>query len=122
MNDYPPFPNRGGGFYSVYHDGGPSALTWTIFALQILTLLGVFALLGMAAARMRFAFRPGPPPRFGARGFGRPPRFGGPGGHDPLEVVRMRYARGELDREQYLQASRDLGGIPEEEAPTIETG
>jgi hypothetical protein len=36
--------------------------------------------------------------------------------------VRMRYARGELDREQYLQASRDLGGIPEEEAPTIETG
>src|SRR5437870_1871094 len=44
MNDYPPFRNRGGGFFPVYHDGGPSALTWTIFALQVLTLLLLLAL------------------------------------------------------------------------------
>jgi len=120
MNNYPPFPNRGGGFFPVYHDGGPSALTWTIFALQLATLLGLFALLAMAAARARFAFRHGPPPGFGPRRFG-PPGFGGPRNDDPLELVRMRYARGEIDRDQYLQASRDLGGRPGDEAPTAET-
>jgi uncharacterized membrane protein len=29
---------------------------------------------------------------------------------DALGIVRMRYARGESDREQYLQATADLGG------------
>jgi putative membrane protein len=28
----------------------------------------------------------------------------------PLEQARMRYARGEIDRETYLQLARDLGG------------
>jgi len=119
MNDYPPFRNRGGGFFPVYHDGGPSALTWTIFALQVLTLLLLLALVAKSAARARWAFRHGPPAGFGPPGFG-PRGFGGPGHHDPLEVVRQRYARGELERDEYLQATRDLGGGPEDEPPTTE--
>src|SRR2546423_898223 len=39
-------------------------------------------------------------------------------GSDPLDVVRMRYARGELGRDEFLQAVRDLGGTPADEAPT----
>jgi uncharacterized membrane protein len=43
---------------------------------------------------------------------------------EALSLVRMRYARGEIDREQFLQASADLGGggaypePPPPEAPT----
>ena len=40
-NNAPPFQNRGGTF--LYHHGGPSALAWTIFALQLLLLLGLGA-------------------------------------------------------------------------------
>jgi putative membrane protein len=29
-----------------------------------------------------------------------------------LEQLRMRYARGEIDRDEYLQRLRDLGGTP----------
>ncbi len=29
---------------------------------------------------------------------------------DPLEVVRLRYARGEVGREEYVQVTKDLGG------------
>ncbi|HEY3921594.1 MAG TPA: SHOCT domain-containing protein [Gaiellaceae bacterium] len=29
---------------------------------------------------------------------------------EALDIVRLRYARGEIDREQFLQASADLGG------------
>jgi hypothetical protein len=43
-------------------------------------------------------------------------------GPQPLDVVRMRYARGELSRDDYLQATRDLGGAPADEAPTAELG
>ncbi len=31
-----------------------------------------------------------------------------------LEEVRLRYARGELTREEFVQRSRDLGGTPPE--------
>jgi putative membrane protein len=39
---------------------------------------------------------------------------------DPaLEEVRLRYARGEMDREEYVQRSRDLGGtVRDPEGPT----
>jgi putative membrane protein len=39
---------------------------------------------------------------------------------DPaLEEVRLRYARGEVDREEYLQRARDLGGtVRDLEGPT----
>jgi uncharacterized membrane protein len=31
---------------------------------------------------------------------------------DPLAVLRLRYARGEIGRDDFLQASRDLGAPP----------
>jgi putative membrane protein len=34
-----------------------------------------------------------------------------------LDEVRLRYARGELSREEYVQRSRDLGGTPPEISP-----
>jgi hypothetical protein len=116
MNSNPPFPNRGGTFFGpAYHHGGPSALAWTIFALQLLLLLGLAALLvsALAGPRLRPWARPFPGP---AARRSDPE----PGRHEPLEVVRMRYARGELSRDDYLQATRDLGGTPADEAPTAE--
>lgn len=34
-----------------------------------------------------------------------------------LEEVRLRYARGELTREEFVQRSRDLGATPPEPGP-----
>jgi uncharacterized membrane protein len=54
--------------------------------------------------------------RYGPRGFGRPgfapPGFGPAGSARPdtaLEHLRVRYARGEIDRDASLQTARDLG-------------
>jgi uncharacterized membrane protein len=111
-NDTPPFgQGQGRGFFMRVpgnfdgggHHGGPGALGWVIFALQLLMLVALTVLLVRA---FRFA---GPPPgRFVMHRRG--PR-------DPLAHVRMRYARGDISREEYLQTTRDLGGEPEE-APT----
>lgn len=42
---------------------------------------------------------------------------------DPLDVLRMRYAKGEINRDEYLTMSSDLngsGGAPASESPTQE--
>jgi hypothetical protein len=113
-NNAPPFQNRGGTF--LYHHGGPNALAWTIFALQLLLLLGLGALLvsALAGPRLRPWARAVPDPS-------RPPGGPQPGRPDPLEVVRMRYARGELARDYYLLATLDLGGTAADDAPTNTT-
>lgn len=33
-----------------------------------------------------------------------------PAGQAPLDILQMRYARGEITKEQYEQMKRDLGG------------
>jgi putative membrane protein len=33
-------------------------------------------------------------------------------GDEALEILRLRYARGEMTREEFLQANEDLGGGP----------
>jgi uncharacterized membrane protein len=103
MNIQPPNDFRGGRpFFEVHQVGGPSALAWTIFALQLLLLAAIAVLIARS-----FAFRPrpaGPPRRFR----GRP---------DPLTHARMRYANGEISREEYLQVTHDLGGTREELPP-----
>jgi uncharacterized membrane protein len=107
-NDTPPFgqgqgPGRGffmrmpGNFGGGHHGGG--GLGWVIFALQLLMLVALAVLLVRA-----FAFSAPPTRRFLMKGRG--PR-------DPLAHLRMRYARGDIGREEYLQATRDLGGEPE---------
>ena len=108
-NDFPNDGPGGRGFFmrmpgdfgGGHH--GPGALGWVIFALQLLMLVALAVLLVRA---FRFA---GPPERqfmLHRRG----PR-------DPLAHVRMRYARGDISREDYLQATRDLGGEPEDATP-----
>ena len=105
MNDNPPFPmfHRGGfdagPFYA--HQGGPHALAWATFALVLLLVLSFFALLIARTAGRR------------SHGWHRKMVFaGGPGGHDPLELLRMRYARGEIDRDAFLQGTSDLTEKP----------
>ena len=107
-NDFPNDGFRGGrgmmfpGDFGGGHNGA-GGLAWAIFALELLMLLALAVLLVRA-----FAFRPGPQPgRFMMHRRG--PR-------DPLAHVRMRYARGDISRDEYLQATRDLGGEPDEPA------
>lgn len=85
-----------------YHHGGPGPLGWTIFALQLLLVLGVAWLLASLLVG-RLGRRPA---------VAAPAASGG-----PLETLHMRYARGEIDREAYLQARADLGGGLEPQEP-----
>jgi uncharacterized membrane protein len=81
------------GYYT--YDHGPGLMGWLIFAL-LLALLAIAAY----AALTRLA-RPELP-----RGpLAAPP----PPNDDPLTVLRLRYARGEIVRDEFLQASADLG-------------
>ena len=41
-------------------------------------------------------------------------------GDEALEALRLRYARGEVSREEFIQASEDLGGAPTPPAPPPE--
>ena len=97
---------RGDPFFRM--DGGhhgPGGLGWVIFALQLLMLAALAVLLVRA-----FAAR-GPRDMIVKRRFGHPPAE---------EILRHRYARGEISRDEYLQASQDLGLRAQEDAPTAE--
>ena len=112
MNENPPFPFRKGGFDAgpmyFHHHGGPPALAWATFALVLLIALTFFALLVARAAS-----------RGNHRKWHNRMAFVGPGGPpDPLEFLRMRYARGEIDRDAFLQGTSDLtASAPTEEKP-----
>lgn len=111
MNEYPLFPFRRGGFGPgpmYLHNGGPHALAWATFALVLLLVLAFGALLVARAASGR-------PRRWHHR-----MAFAGPGDpQDPLELLRMRYARGEIDRNAFLQSTSDLtAAAPMEEKPS----
>jgi hypothetical protein len=117
-------PRRGGGFGQTalfVHHTGPDALAWATFALVLLLVLTVFALViarsqrrrgfgGPGHRRRRFAFA-GP----GGPGMG-PGRGMGPGA-EPLEVLRWRYARGEIGRDEFLLATSDLTAHSEPAPP-----
>ena len=102
MNTTPMFPQRGFGFAPMtlhYQQDRPNALAWATFALVLLLVLTVGAMLVA-----RFAGRRGRrwhgPRHFAFAGAG--PR------HDPLDVLRWRYARGEPGRDEFLQGVSDL--------------
>jgi uncharacterized membrane protein len=101
MNEQIPWMHRGHDFAPGYanHHGGPPALAWATFALVLLLALGFLALaISQLASRRprRFAFAgPSPGPR-----------------PDPLDALRSRYARGEIGRDEYLQAVADLTPEP----------
>lgn len=80
-------------------NGGPSAFAWTIFALLLALLL--IALVSLVLDLYYRSNRPS----------------------GTLSVLDERYARGEIDRDAYLQARSDLGGRTpaEREATTVVT-
>ena len=102
--------------FDGHHGGAGSTLDWVIFALQLLMLAALAVLIARAFVRRGPRFAGGPPP------YVMRLRRGG-GAPDSLEILRLRYARGEISRDDYLQAHRDLGGAadaPTEERPTSE--
>jgi putative membrane protein len=108
MNPNAPFPQGPGaqgvpgwGPY-VHHD------TWWLGALHLLPLLLLAALIGVVVwgvlrvtSQGALATAAGPVPPAGP-----PPR------DHALDELRVRYARGELDRTDFLERSADLGGPP----------
>jgi len=95
MNPYPQFPRgfyRGPGTFGIHEHAGNTSLEWATFALVLLIALTLGALI---VARLA---------RGGRRRHGHF-RFAGA---DPLEVVRMRFASGQITRDEYLQATSDL--------------
>lgn len=107
-------------------DGRIGAAGWIGFALMIIFwILVVIAIVFFIRSVMRGSWResgcPGIPPyRQGAPGpFGPRPWVGG---SDALRILEERYARGEIDRDEYLQKKADLlsgpyGGPPGGGAP-----
>ena len=104
----PPMLQQRGGFGFApmalhYQQDRPNALAWATFALVLLLVLTVGAMLVARFAGRRRWRGHGPAHRHFA--------FAGTGpGHDPLDVLRWRYARGELGRDEFLQGMGDLTG------------
>jgi uncharacterized membrane protein len=103
MNPPSPFQRRGSGFgpgsFSVHEHMANSALAWATFALVLLLVLTIGALLVARFSGGRRHRRHFGPPMMRGRGGGRP---------DPLEILRMRFASGQITRDEFLQATGDL--------------
>jgi uncharacterized membrane protein len=104
MNTYPPFQGRGFGYgpnvVGFHEHVVNTPLQWATFALVLLIALTIGALIIVRMAKGgRRRHMHGPPAmRMG----------GGPGAPDPLEVLRMRFASGQISRDEYLQTAADL--------------
>jgi uncharacterized membrane protein len=86
----------------AYHDhymngGGSHVLVWLLFVLLLALLVGLIVLVAARSSAFHKAVA-------------APAPVGLKPGDDPQELVRLRYARGEIDRETFLQVSQDLGG------------
>ena len=86
--------------YAMHSGDGPHTFAWVMMILLIVLLVGLVVLL---VARWDGARR---------TVVATPAALGPRAGDDPQELVRLRYARGEIDRETFLQVSKDLGGAP----------
>ncbi|HEY7537469.1 MAG TPA: hypothetical protein VH721_05730 [Gaiellaceae bacterium] len=89
------------------HSGDGHAFWWFLMLLLLAVLVGVVAALVFRwlAGRQAAAAVPLAPAALGPA-------------DDALTVVRMRYARGEIDRDQFLQTSADLGvQLPPAQSP-----
>ena len=79
--------------------------------LHLLVLLVIVALL---VAGGIWLYRRLAQPRVGAGGLAT---AGGAPGTDPLGIVRLRYARGEIGPDEFRRMSVDLGAAPDAFAP-----
>lgn len=95
---------RGGNFDGPWPGGpGPFSIAHAVFPWLFLLLFAALVTVAIIAL-VRFSKTT---PRTGA-----PPNLPIGGGYesDPaLQALRGRYARGEIDRDEYLQAAADLG-------------
>jgi uncharacterized membrane protein len=114
MQPFLPRPGFRGGFVERVGDGGgwPDALAWAIFAV-LLTLLAITIV--SVALDVYHRSRRGPKPFARALAAGLP--AGALAGGQALSILGVRYARGEISRDDYIRARDDLGGMPDE-APT----
>ena len=96
-----PFPRGYGGRIVVEHAGGgwPDGLSWVIFAVLLALLL-----LAIASLALDYYNRSKPAAVDAARS-------------DALAELDLRYARGEIGRDEYLQRRVDLGGAVVPAAP-----
>jgi uncharacterized membrane protein len=85
------------GFYAH----GNATLEWATFALVLLLVLTVGAMLIARFAGGRGRRHSGPTTT----------QHGGP--PDPLDVLRMRFANGQISRDEFLQATSDLTAVPQ---------
>jgi len=110
MNPNPPFRGRGfdyGPMVAHFHQGN-SSLEWATFAIVLFLAVGfTMVLVATLAGRGRH--------RGHRRMFFGPPGFRGPR-PDALEMLRMRFASGQMSRDEFLQAASDLTAS----APTME--
>jgi Short C-terminal domain len=110
-----PFPFGGARFVERVGDGGgPSDLAWVIFSLLLVLLL--LAIVSLALDAYFRSQRPRPFTKWLPPGIPPGPFRGG----RALAVLDVRYARGEISRDEFLQTRADLGGAPyeDEEEPT----
>jgi putative membrane protein len=106
-------PGFGPGIGPVDHGWGWTLMGWIPFLLFVaLAALIVWAVLrATSRPAIPATVTPIPPP---------PP---GPAPRDPaLEQLRIRYARGEVDRAEFVQRSRDLGEELGEAPPPADGG
>jgi putative membrane protein len=102
-----PFPRGGGGVLieRAGHAGGwPDGLSWVIFAVLLVLLL-------LAVVSLALGY------------YYRSQSVDGGVRSDALTELDLRYARGEIGRDEYLQRRVDLGGAvvpaPPSEATTV---
>jgi len=104
MNDQLPipFPRGGGGRVVVEQAGGgwPDGLSWVIFAVLLALLLLAIASLALDYYRRS-----------------RPVAAVEAARSDALAELDLRYARGDIGRDEYLQRRVDLGGAVVPAAP-----
>lgn len=83
-----------GDYWGGFHQG-PGALGMILFVLAVIALAVLlwYLVTRLAAAR-------------------HVPVVVAPAATDALALVRLRYARGEIDRDTFLQTTADLGGEP----------
>jgi uncharacterized membrane protein len=93
----PPYTNRPQVWVGPAQEHGHRGVG---FVLLVILLILVAALIGYVAARLTVGRGSAPPPAV--------PEVS----DEPLALLRLRYARGEIDRDSFLQASSDLGGLP----------